>query len=122
MNKKEIEKKLEKNMGILIAGVLVIGILIIILFLIRECDKQIEEEKSIIIEERQVIFLTFDQRVAHMKKCFDAAEEITTLGWGKSTGLIAIQLYLDTIDDLSEDKTITLGPYLKSVQERLKND
>lgn len=50
---------------------------------------------------QQITPLTFDQRMEHMQKCFDAAEKITTLAWGESTGSITIQLYLDTIGDVS---------------------
>jgi hypothetical protein len=72
-------------------------------WLVVFADNASKEQDIVESEKQDIVFLTFDQRVAHMKKCFDAAEKITTLAWGESTGSITIQLYLDTIDEIGKE-------------------
>ena len=92
-----LNKKTDNVFFIVLVLVFCIGICLIHIK-IRPVSIPIEQEST-----QQIIPLTFDQRVAHMQKCFDAAEKITTLAWGESTGSITIQLYLDTIDEIGKE-------------------
>ena len=93
----EMEKKIA--IFLVIVVVIVIGGLFTIDLNPDSTKKSIPIEKE---PKQDIVFLTFDQRVQHMQRCFDAAEKITTLAWGESTGSITIQLYLDTIGDVSK--------------------